>query len=312
MSKSNVLKVKRKIKWEKMIPFYIMTIPGFIYLIINNYLPMAGLVMAFQKVNFNKGIFGGTWVGLKNFEYLFSSSDLYIIIRNTIGYNVVFLIGGPIIGITVAVFLNEVKQKVANRIYQTVILMPFLLSITVVSYLAYAFLSNDNGMLNKTILPLLGINPVQWYGKAEYWPFILIFINFWMSFGFSSVIYLASIVGISPDYYEAASLDGASKWYQFIAITLPLIKPTIITMTIIGLGAIFRSNFGLFYQVPLNNGALFDATQTIDTYVFRGLTTASNLGLSAAAGFLQSFIGLVTVVASNTVIKKLSASDALF
>ncbi len=306
------LQYKRKIKWKKMIPFYIMVIPGFIYLFINNYMPMAGLVMAFQKVNFNFGLFGGQWIGLENFRFLFKSPDLWIIIRNTVGYNLVFLIGGPVLGILVAVLLNEVRQKVASRLYQTIILLPYLISITVVTYLAFAFLSNDNGMLNKTILPMLGMSPVQWYGEVKYWPFILIFIHFWKSFGFSTVIYLSSIVGISTEYYEAAEIDGASKWRQFRSITLPLIKPTIITMTIIGLGAVFRSDFGLFYQVPLNNGALFKATQTLDTYIFRGLTTATNLGLSAAAGFLQSFIGFVMVVAANLVIKKVSASDALF
>lgn len=293
-------------------PFYIMVIPGFIYLFINNYMPMAGLVMAFQRVNFNKGIFGGQWLGLENFKFLFTSPDLWTIIRNTLGYNIVFLIGGPILGILVAVLLNEVRQKVASRIYQTVILLPYLISIMIVTYLAFSFLSNDNGMLNKTILPMLGLEPVQWYGEVKYWPVILIFIHFWQSFGFSSVIYLSSIVGISGEYYEAAEIDGASKWNQFTRITLPLIRPTIITMTIIGLGAVFRSDFGLFYQVPLNNGALFKATQTIDTYIFRGLTTASNLGLSAAAGFLQSFIGFIMVVSTNAVIRKVSAGDALF
>lgn len=300
------------IRWKQILPFYIMLIPGFAYLLMNNYIPMAGLVMAFQKVNFNKGILGGDWVGLENFKFLFRSSDIWLIIRNTLGYNLVFLAGGPVLGILVAVFLNEVKQRIPARIYQTVILLPYLISITVITYLAYAFLSNENGMLNKFVLPLLGKDPVQWYGEVKYWPAILIFINFWKSFGFSSVIYLASIVGINMEYYEAASLDGASKWKQFTMITLPLLKPTIITLTIIGLGGIFRSDFGLFYQVPLNNGALFKATQTIDTYVFRGLTSASNLGLSAAAGFLQSFIGFLTVMTANMVIRKISESDALF
>lgn len=304
--------IKKKIRWKRILPFYIMVIPGFIYLFINNYMPMAGLVMAFQRVNFNKGIFGGQWLGFENFEFLFASPDLWTIIRNTVGYNIVFLIAGPVLGILVAVLLNEVRQRVASRIYQTVILLPYLISIMIVTYLAFSFLSNDNGLLNKTLLPMLGLEPVQWYGEVKYWPFILIFIHFWQSFGFSSVIYLSSIVGISGEYYEAAEIDGASKWKQFTSITLPLIRPTIITMTIIGLGAVFRSDFGLFYQVPLNNGALFKATQTIDTYIFRGLTTASNLGLSAAAGFLQSFIGFIMVVSTNAIIRKVSASDALF
>lgn len=303
---------KRQSKVLKYLPFYLMILPGAVYLFINNYMPMAGLVMAFQKVNFTKGIFGGDWVGLENFEFLFTGPDIGTIIRNTLLYNLVFIFMGPVVGIFVAVFLNEVRGATCKKIYQTIILMPYLISIMIVTYLAYAFLSPETGMINNSLLKALGMDPVQWYGEAQYWPGILIFIHFWRSFGFQSVIYLASLVGINTEYYEAATLDGASKVQQFLHITLPLLKPTVVTLLIIGLGGIFRSDFGLFYQVPMNNGALFSATQTIDTYIFRGLTSATNLGLSAAAGFLQSFIGFATVVGGNALIRKLDADDALF
>lgn len=310
--KVNGSRLKTNNRITKYIPFYLMILPGAIYLIINNYMPMAGLVMAFQKVNFTKGIFGGDWVGFENFQFLFTGSDIATIIRNTLLYNLVFIFMAPVIGIFVAVFLNEIRSTTCKKVYQTIILMPYLISIMIVTYLAYAFLSPENGMINNSILKVLGKSEIQWYGEAQYWPAILIFIHFWKSFGFQSVIYLASLVGISTDYYEAATLDGASKMQQFRHITLPLLKPTVVTLLIIGLGGIFRSDFGLFYQVPMNNGALFSTTQTIDTYIFRGLTSATNLGLSAAAGFLQSFIGFATVIAGNVLIRKLDADDALF
>lgn len=295
-----------------MIPFYIMMAPGLIYLFCNNYLPMTGLYLAFTRVNLQKGIFGGEWVGLSNFISLVKSPDFLLIIRNTVLYNLVFIIGAPVIGILIAFFLNELSGKVTQKIHQTTILLPALISVQIVTYMVYAFLAGDTGMMNNTIMPLFGKDPVLWYSAAQYWPAILIFVYFWMRSGFNSVVYFSSMLSISADYYEAAQLDGATKWQQFRTITLPLLKPTIITLTIISLGSIFKSDFGLFYQVPMNNGALYDVTQTIDTYVFRGLIGTGNLGFSAAAGFLQSVIGLATVLAANFVIRKVSPDEAMF
>lgn len=304
--------MKKRRKWKQYAPFYIMMLPGLVYLFCNNYLPMVGLYLAFTRVNLQKGIFGGEWIGLSNFSYFVKTPDFLLIIRNTVGYNLIFLIGAPIVGILIAFCLNELTGKFRQKFHQTVILLPALISIQIVTYMVYAFLAGDTGMLNKTVIPLLGRNPVSWYSKPQYWPYILVFVNFWMRSGFNSVVYFSSMLSISSDYYEAAQLDGASKWKQFGRITLPLLKPTIITLTIISLGSIFKSDFGLFYQVPMNNGALFDVTQTIDTYVFRGLVGTGNLGFSTAAGLIQSVIGLVTVVAANLVIHKVSPEDAIF
>ena len=293
-------------------PFYIFMLPGLAYLIINNYLPMLGLYMSFTKVNLVDGIFNGKFIGLQNFKFLTMTSDFPLIIRNTVLYNLFFLVLNPVVGILLAYFMNEIHSKRRLKVYQTTILLPSLISIQIVTYIVYAFLCVDTGLMNKTILPLLGKNAVKWYTTVKYWPAILIFVHFWMRSGFGSVVYFSSMLSISPEYYEAAELDGASKWAQFRYITLPLLKPTIITMTIIGLGAIFKSDFGLFYQVPLGSGALYKATQTIDTYVFRGLTGSGNLGYSAAAGFLQSIIGFVTVILANWSIRKVSPDDAMF
>lgn len=304
-------KAKKKRRYRENIPFYLMALPGLAYLIINNYMPMFGLGMAFQNVNFRKGMFGGEFVGLSNFEYLFSSNEAFGMFRNTIGYNLVFLILGPVCGIAVAIFLNSIRQRIASKVYQTLILLPHLISYVVVSYLVYALLNADAGLIN-SILRSFGFEGVRWYSEAQYWPVILVLVNIWKSIGFSSIVYLSSIVGISHEYYEAANLDGATRWQQIRYITLPLLKPTVITMTILGLGSIFRSDFGLFYQVTLNQGALIPTTQTIDTYVFRGLMELGNLGMSAAAGFFQSVVGFVMVITANGIIRKMSQDNALF
>ena len=265
-------------KFKTYLPFYFLMLPGIIYLFCNNYLPMVGLWMSFTKVNLSEGIFGGEFIGLTNFSFLVNSHDFGLMIRNTVGYNIAFLILGPVVGILLATLMNELSEKKILKGYQTVILLPQLISIQILTYIVYAFLSTETGMLNKTILPLLGLPAVKWYTTPEVWPAILVLVHIWRSAGFSSVIYFSSMLSISSDYYEAAELDGASKLKQFRHITLPLLKPTIITMTILGLGSIFRSDFGLFYQVPMDNGALYNVTQTIDTYVFRGLTGTNNLG----------------------------------
>lgn len=302
--------MKSKRKWKRYLPLYLMLIPGFLYLAINNYAPIYGLLMAFQKVNFRKGILGGIWVGLDNFRFLFQG-DAWLITRNTVLYNLAFLILGPVIGIGLAILLNNLKSKKAAGAYQTIILVPFLMSMVVISYLAYAFLSPQSGLING-ILVKLGFERISWYAEAKYWPVILIIIRMWNIMGFHSTIYFSSIVSISPTMLEAARLDGATRFQEIKYILIPMLKPTIITMTIIGIGSIMRSDFGLFYQVTRDSGALYKTTQTIDTYVFRGLMSLGNPGMAAAAGFYQSIVGFILVLLGNKVISKWSSEDALF
>ena len=289
-----------------------MMLPGLLYLLINNYLPMPGIILAFKKVNWRLGIFGSKWNGLKNFTFLLSSGQLATIVRNTVLYNLAFIVIGTVLAIAVAILLNEVRSKAANRIFQTLILLPYLMSMVVVSYLAYAFLSVETGYVNNAILPALGMEPIRFYQEPGYWPFILILINTWKGIGFTSVVYLAAVVGISEDLFEAARVDGASKFQQIFKITLPCLKPTIITMFILSISKIFFSDFGLFYQVPKNSGILYPVTQTIDTYVYNALMNQNNPGMSAAAGLFQSVVGCVLVVLSNALIRKVSREDALF
>lgn len=300
----------KKKKLKRFLPFYIMGLPGLIYLFINNYMPLPGLVIAFQKYSFAKGLFKSPFVGLANFEYLFKTKDAWIITRNTVGYNVIWIFLSMIISIAVAIFLNEISGKRFRKFYQTSILLPHLISMVIVSYLVFAFLSESNGLIN-SLLGKFGISNVQWYSNPAYWPFILTIVYLWKTIGFSSVIYLSSIVGFSREYYEAAQMDGATKWKQIKYITLPLLKPTVITMLILNFGKIFRSDFGLFYQVPKNIGQLFSATNTLDTYVYRAFMLNGDIAMSAAAGFYQSVVCFVMLILANLIVKRWGG-EALF
>lgn len=297
---------------HKYLPLYLLAIPSIIYLIINNYMPMAGLVLAFKKFSFAKGIFKSPWNGLENFSYLFGSKWAKIMFRNTIGYNLVFLILDTVFAILVAILLNEVVSKKAKQIYQTVILIPYLMSAVLVGYLVFAFLSGNNGFINKSILEPLGFAGISWYTEASYWPVILTIIQLWKAFGFQSIVYFATIVGFDRSYYEAAVMDGASVWQQITKITLPLLKPTIITLTLMSLGRMFNSDFGLFYQVPQDSGMLYTATTTIDTFVYRALMQDNDVGRSLAAGFLQSLLGFAVVMITNAVVRRVEKESALF
>ncbi|WP_246321087.1 ABC transporter permease [Paenibacillus germinis] len=297
----------KKYKW-----LLLMTVPGIIYLFINCYLPMFGIILAFKKLNYAKGIWGSDWVGLDNFRFLFLSPDAYLITRNTLAYNGVFILINLVLSVGVAILLNEIKNKLLSRFYQSSMLLPHLMSAVVVAYLGYAFLSSDTGLINKKIMPMLGNDPVSWYNEAGYWPYILTLINVWKNVGFQCIIYLAAIIGIDSEYYEAARIDGASKWQMATRITLPLISPIIITMTLLQVSGIMRSDFGLFYQVPMNSGPLFPTTSTIDTFVYRSLTTLGDIGMSSAAGLYQSVVCLVLILAANFVVRKINKNDALF
>ena len=300
---------KQKRPLTHWLPFYLMFLPGLIYLIINNYMPLYGLQLAFKNFSYAKGINGSPWVGIKNFKFLIASGDAAIMIRNTVLYNVCWIIIGCVFGITVAILFNEVKNKLASKIYQTFILLPYLMSMVVVAYLVYAYLATDTGLFNHVFFKN---NPIQWYTTTKYWPFILTFVNQWKSIGFGMLLYLSSLLGIDTTYYEAAMLDGATKWQQIWKITIPLLRPTIIMLLILNLGQIFRSDFGLFYQVPMNQGTLYNVTQTVDTYVYLAQMKNNNIGMSAAASFVQSIVGFIFIVTANTIVRKMDSNSALF
>ncbi|WP_185259730.1 ABC transporter permease [Anaerocolumna chitinilytica] len=287
-----------------------MMLPGFLYLFINNYMPLPGLVIAFKQYNARKGIFGSNWIGFKNFEYLFKTSDAFVITRNTILYNLAFIVVNTVMAVLVAVILSELNGK-RKKVYQSVILLPNLISTVIIGYLVFSFFSVENGFVNNSILPAFGLKPVDWYSEPKYWPFIIIFVSAWKSVGYNCIVYLATILGFDRAYYESALVDGANRWKQFKYITLPLLKPTIIMLTLMAIGRIFYSDFGLFYQVPMNQGALYSTTNTIDTYVYRGLLQLGNISMSAAAGLYQSVIGFILVLGANMLVRKVDKDSAL-
>jgi putative aldouronate transport system permease protein len=291
---------------------FLIALPGIAYLIINNYIPMFGIFLAFKNNSYVKGIFGSDWCGFSNFEFLFKTKDAWIMTRNTILYNVAFIILGTIMAIFVAILMCELGERMRVKFFQAALLLPNLLSWVVIGFIAYAFLNADTGFINKTILTGLGIDPVTWYSKAEAWPPILIIVNLWKNIGYQSIVYMAAISGIDKSIYEAAAIDGASKVKQIFKITLPMLKPTVTILTLMSIGRIFYSDFGLFYQVPQNSGALYSTTQTIDTYVYRGLMELNNVGMSSAAGLYQSLVGFILVLIANAIVRKFDSENALF
>lgn len=308
----HTLRRKKRINWKRYLPVYLMLLPGLAYFIINNYIPMYGITIAFRKLDFRLGILNSPFCGLDNFKFLLASGNLGPIIRNTLLYNIVFIALGVVFNVTVAILFNEIRNKVAKKFYQTTILLPHLMSMVIVSSLVFNFLSADYGFINKSILEPLTGNTISFYQERGWWPFILTFVHMWKGVGFGMVLYLSTLLGISTEYYEAARIDGASKWQQIRFITLPLLKPTIITMVILSISKIFNSDFGLFYQVPRNSGALYPVTQTIDTYIYNALMNQNNIMMSSAASVAQAVIGFVLILVSNKVIKLISPDDAIF
>lgn len=303
--------MNRKTKLKRWLPVFLMGLPGLIYFFINCYMPLYGMLIAFKKFDYSKGVLGSEWNGLENFRYLFATKDAWVITRNTLLYNVAFMVLNAVLGVALAIFLNEIRKKSSKKIYQTVLLLPYVMSYVVISYFTYAFLGDSNGLVNG-LLERMGIGKIAFYANAKYWPWVLILVYVWKNIGYQMVIYLSTIVGIDVSYYEAAELDGATKWQQIRYITLPRLKPTIIMMTTIAMGMIFRSDFGLFYQTPRNQGLLYSATDTIDTYVFRALVGNGNIAMSSSAAFYQSIICFITIMVFNGIMNRVSREDALF
>ena len=289
----------------------LMTLPALLVLLLNNYLPMFGVFIAFKNINYIDGIWGSPWVGFDNFEFLFSSQSIWRITRNTVLYSMTFMVVNLVLAVAIAVAINELRGRLLAKGYQTMIIMPYFLSMVVVSYLVYAFLSPDRGFLNG-VLASLGADKVFWYSETAYWPYILTLVNAWKGVGIGAVIYIAAIAGIDPEYYEAAVIDGASKWKQVFHITLPSIQPIIIIMTILSMGHVFNSDFGLFYQVPMDAGALYSVTDTVDTYVYRVLMELNDIGMSSAAALVQSVLGFILVLTTNSAVRRINREQALF
>ncbi|WP_088810995.1 MULTISPECIES: sugar ABC transporter permease [Listeria] len=296
--------------------FLAMCLPGFAWLIVFFYIPVFGNVVAFKDFQYAAGGFidslkASPWVGFDNFKFLFSSDNAYLITRNTVLYNLAFIVLGLIVAVMIAIIMSELRSKKLVKVYQTSMLLPYFLSWVVISYFVYAFLSPDKGLLN-SIIVANGGEAISWYTEPKYWPYILVFMGIWKGVGYNSIIYFATIMGIDPTYYEAAQMDGASKWQQVKNVTLPQLVPLITILSILAVGNIFRADFGLFYQVPRNSGALYEVTSVLDTYIYNGLTSTGDIGMAAAAGLYQSLVGFILVVGTNLIVRKYDPESALF
>ena len=291
---------------------YVMALPTVIFLIIFCYMPMIGLVMAFQDYNVNLGMFGSKFVGLANFEYLFTTTDAWIITRNTVCYNVVFMVVNNCLAMAMAMLLSELTARRYAKVLQTIYMLPYFLSWTVVAIVVTAFLDRDKGLVNQIIKAMGGTGKTNWYQQKALWPLLLVGLNAWKGVGYGTVLYLAVISGISHDFYEAAVLDGATKLQQAWYITLPQLRMVLCISIILAIGSIFRADFGLFYSVTLDSGRIYAVTDVIDTYIYRGLTKLANVGMSTAAGFYQSVVGLIMVLIANKVVTKIDPDSAMF
>lgn len=321
MSKTAVVKKPTttvSAKRKKTFLLLTMVAPGAIWLILLRYLPMFGIVMAFQDYKiYSKApslvnnIVHSKFVGLKNFKFLFATQDSWIMIRNTLAYNVVFIVLGLIISVTFAILLNEITHKFVAKTYQTLMFFPYFLSWVVASYFVQAFLDPTSGLLTH-MMSDWGMKSVDFYNTTGPWPFILILANIWKNTGYSVVLYLAAITGIDATQYEAASIDGASKIQQILYVTLPHLKTMIIILFIMNVGKIFNADFGLFYNVPMDSGPLMSVTQVIDTYVYRAMMATQNYGMTTAAGLMQNIVGFVCIMTANGIVRKVDEESSLF
>lgn len=301
-------------RWRKQdTELTILALPTTVWYILFCFLPMFGIIIAFKDFRISGGflsnIINSEWAGLKNFEFLFKSNDAWIIIRNTLGYNLIFIILGIIIPVALALMVGQLHNRRAGKVYQTMMFLPYFLSWVVVSAVAWAFLSYDKGIVNQ-LLTGMGSDPVNWYMEPKYWPFLLILMNIWKSLGYGMVVYLATITGIDNTYYEAAVIDGASIWQQTKYITLPMMKLVIVMMFILAVGRIFYTDFGLFFQVPRDSNSLFNVTTTLDVLVYKQLKSAT-VGMASAAAFVQSVMGCITILTANWIVRRIDPDSAM-
>ena len=305
-------------KAKKTLMLLTMVAPGAIWLLLLRYLPMGGIILAFKNYKiypkdptFLNNLIHSKWVGLDNFKVLFTTGDSWVMIRNTLAYNIVFIILGVIIPVAFAIMMSELSKKFVAKTYQTLMFFPYFLSWVVVSYFLNAFIDAQYGLIPMA-QRAAGETAVSWYTTPGPWPYIIVFANLWKNVGYSTVLYLAAITGIDQTQYEAAAIDGASKWQQILHVTLPNLRTMIAILFILNVGKIFNADFGLFWNVPMQNGALFSVTQVIDTYIYRVLMNTGNIGQSTAAGLLQNIVGFICIIGANAVVKKIDSDSTLF
>ncbi|MCM8900694.1 ABC transporter permease subunit [Caldicoprobacter algeriensis] len=310
--------MRRRYRFSKEdLELLLIALPTVVWYILFCYLPMFGIIIAFKQfrplpdAGFIMSLIKSEFVGFDNFKFLFATPDAWIIFRNTLAYNAVFIVLDIVIPVALAIMISQLHSQKLAKVCQTAMFLPHFLSWVVVSYFVFAFLSVDKGLLNQ-LYKALGWESVEWYMQPRYWPYILTFLHLWKGMGYGMVVYLASISGIDISLYEAALIDGSTKWQQVKYITLPMLKPIITIMFILSIGHIFTTDFGLFYNIPRNSGPLINVTQTIDVYVYKALMGMNNIGFSSAAAFLQSIFGFITITTANWIVRKIDPNSSLF
>lgn len=310
MKRGILLKFFREIKKNHQL--YLLMLPGLICIIVFSYLPMFGHLLAFKDYTFDGGVFFSPWNDFKNFKFFFTSDDWKTVTFNTLYLNALFIVFTQVLAVTIAIMLNEVRSELFKRISQSMIFLPYFVSWLVVSLMLLALFNGTDGLINKTILEPLGLESYPFFMRPEIWPAILTGAYVWKFAGYYSVIYIASIIGISPEYFDAAKVDGATKWQQIRYITLPLIRQTVIIMLLLAIGRIFFGDFGMIYGIIGDNGVLFPTTDVIDTYVYRALRQLGNFGMSSAVSLFQAVLGLVTIVIFNSIVRRIDENASLF
>jgi putative aldouronate transport system permease protein len=296
--------------WDSRI-LLLMCTPAILFFIFFSYVPLPSSYIAFTRFNYNSGIFGSQFVGLDNFKFLFTSGILWQLLRNTVLYNLAFIIIGNVVQMAVAILLNEVGSRYFKKITQSVLFLPYFISAVLVSLLVYNLINYDFGFLSNVIRSSGGEMP-KFYSMPKAWPFIIVIVNLWQTTGYGSVVYFAAIMGIDVSILEAAKVDGANAFQRIRYITLPSLKPTFVILLLFAVGSIIRGNFGLFYNLVQNNSTLFSTTDIIETYVYRSMLNNFNFSQGSAVGLFQSVVGFGIVMACNAVVKKLEPDNALF
>lgn len=297
--------------WRRDWELYLMALPCMVAVIIFNYIPMGGIILAFKSYNFSDGVWKSPWVGFDNFRFFFESGVAGRLVFNTVFLNTLFALAVQILGILAALLLNEIfKYKIA-KVYQSVLFFPHFISWVIVGYFAYAFLNADNGLINN-LLGSVGIEGINWYAQPEYWPAILTAISVWKGLGYFTIIYLAGMVTVNPELYEAVRLDGGNKYHEMRYITFPMIKPLIYTNVFLALGRMFYANFDFFNNVVRNTGQIMSTTDVIDTYVMRSVLVTGDFNMAAAAGLFQGICGFILILGSNWLVDRFDKENALF
>ncbi len=316
LSSSAPAKPNRKSRWASMrghifrrnFAWFLMALPALIWIIVFKYLPLFGVWIAFTDYKVRRGVFGSDFVGLDNFRFLFATDTAMRATVNTIFLNALFIIFGAFFAIFVAWLLFEIYSSKLTKYYQTLLLLPRFISWVVVSYFVYALLATDNGLIN-AVLQNLGLPRVSWYTSPQYWPLILLLTSLWSGVGISSLIYLSGMLAIDPQLFEAARIDGASRWKQFRYVTFPMILPLIVINLLLALAYIMNADFGLFFQVTRNQPLLYPVTDVLDTFIYRSLIVTKNVSMAAAAQFYQSIIGFVVVILFNWIVRRIERAD---